>query len=51
MKDPDPYLWLTDPDPYGPTTYGSGHWFEVESNQYLASYKKIMQWDTIMYTK
>ncbi len=23
-KDPDPYLGLTDPDPGGPKTYGSG---------------------------
>ncbi len=22
--DPDPYLWLTDPDPWGPKTWGSG---------------------------
>ncbi len=22
--DPDSYLWLTDPDPDGPKTYGSG---------------------------
>ncbi len=24
QKDPDPYLWLMDPDPGGPITYGSG---------------------------
>ncbi len=25
VKDPGPYLWLIDPDPGGPRTYGSGN--------------------------
>jgi hypothetical protein len=53
QKDPDPYLWLMDPDPEGPKTYGliriqirntAWYWFKVWT---IIRYSLITLWSYI----